>query len=120
MASLEGHFGQNPMSTNQDGTNANGRAQAFLTTLYMVSKVCKCVLTVPLVVKDVSGKFLGARNGVDGVGFALATRTWPALSCTVSQKAGFQVFERLQMFPIPTRSPLAKQKTTAHPAHLVT
>ena len=115
MASLEGHFGQNPMSTNQDGTNANGRAQAFLTTLYMVSKVCKCVLTVPLVVKDVSGTFLGARNGVDGVGFALATRlNVAAVLYGFAEGRLFRFLNGCRCFPFPPRSPLAKQKSTAH------
>ena len=52
MASLEGHVGQNAMSTNQDGTNANGRAQAFLTACVWAPRSANAIWTVTLTVKD--------------------------------------------------------------------
>jgi hypothetical protein len=51
------------MSTNQDGTTANGRAKAFLTTFVCAPTPENPFLAVILAFKDGFETFLGARNG---------------------------------------------------------
>ena len=52
-------FGQKSISTNRDGTTANGRAKAFLTTVVWALRSENAFLAVILGSKDVFETFLG-------------------------------------------------------------
>ena len=52
-------LGQNSISTNRDGTTANGRAKAFLTTFVWAPRSENAFLAVILGSKDVFETFLG-------------------------------------------------------------
>ena len=55
-------WGQNSISTNRDGTTANGRAKAFLTTFVWAPRSENAFLAVILGSKDVFEKFFGAHK----------------------------------------------------------
>ena len=59
-------LGQNSISTNRDGTTANGRAKAFLTTFVWAPRSENAFLAVILGSKDVFETFLGAHKSVYG------------------------------------------------------
>ena len=62
-------WGQKSISTNRDGTTANGRAKAFLTTFVWAPRPENAFLAVILGSKDVFETFSGAHKSVYGGSF---------------------------------------------------
>ena len=79
MASMEGHSGQQPMSTNQEGTTANGLAKAVLTTRVSFPRSANAFLAVTLAVKDVFETFFRRFGG-------------PTVACTECNVVGCTPF----------------------------
>ena len=85
MASMEGHSGQQPMTTNQEGTTANGLAKAVLTTRVSFPRSANAFLAVTLAVKDVFETFLRRFGGPQWL--LLSVMLWVVrLSASTSQK----------------------------------